>query len=588
MKTKTTKLSVLAFLGLGLVAYGQDYSGKIGINYNKPNATLEIKGKSDNTDKTLEGLIIPNVSKNKAYLMTTNTEMPLKESTLIYVDNISDYTTSPVDTKVADITEKGYYFWNGTKWVKTVGSISGNTGGGLWAERFNTSSGLKETYLVSANNDGLKYDYDKTGLTLDFINPTGSTDTFDTSATISSYGFFSTRFHNHGYGPSLALSGGRGQKNNPLDSQAGDVLGRIYFNPVLKGSTHGYGAVIQTKLLEVKSPDSFSTNLTLGARGIGETTPYYTMVLTETNRVGIGTANPESRLQVIGEIRGNGLRTDGAETMGGMLILQNPKKTGDNQVERWVFSNTNAADTSWGSYRDGLSLWKYNKNSTEGVSNPVLFISDKGAVGIGPNYVYSPSSPDNYPMTERLNVDGAISARSLLGDGIRNVVADANGKLIIGNESNGGALSKLWSNDSTTKLVKLINISDGLTPRTESNRVTIADDGAITAKSFIGYNGATIFPDYVFQKYYTGTSSIKSDYNFKTLSQVEDFVKTNGHLPGYLSASKIKEQGYIDLMATQLTNVEKIEELYLHLLEKDKEVKELKERLEKLEKLLQK
>ncbi|WPC14547.1 hypothetical protein LEQ04_08035 [Riemerella anatipestifer] len=116
--------------------------------------------------------------------------------------------------------------------------------------------------------------------------------------------------------------------------------------------------------------------------------------------------------------------------------------------------------------------------------------------------------------------------------------------------------------------------------------------GNVKATGFIGAN-ASIFPDYVFQKYYTGTSSLKADYSFKTLSQVEDFVKTNGHLPGYKSAAEIKKQGYIDLMATQLTNVEKIEELYLHLLEKDKEVKalkakneELETRLEQIEKLL--
>ncbi|MCE3025343.1 hypothetical protein [Riemerella anatipestifer] len=72
MKTKTTKLSVLAFLGLGLMAYGQ-YDGKVGINTDKPNATMEIKGKSTNTTDTLEGLIIPNVSKNKAFQMGGNT-----------------------------------------------------------------------------------------------------------------------------------------------------------------------------------------------------------------------------------------------------------------------------------------------------------------------------------------------------------------------------------------------------------------------------------------------------------------------------------------------------------------------------------
>ncbi|MCE3024611.1 hypothetical protein LW131_07230, partial [Riemerella anatipestifer] len=116
--------------------------------------------------------------------------------------------------------------------------------------------------------------------------------------------------------------------------------------------------------------------------------------------------------------------------------------------------------------------------------------------------------------------------------------------------------------------------------------------GNVKATGFIGTNAA-IFPDYVFQKYYTGTSSIKADYNFKTLSQVEDFVKTNGHLPGYQSAEAIKKQGYIDLMATQLTNVEKIEELYLHSIEQDKALKakdakiaELEARLQKLEALL--
>ncbi|MDY3363794.1 hypothetical protein PG623_07250 [Riemerella anatipestifer] len=135
------------------------------------------------------------------------------------------------------------------------------------------------------------------------------------------------------------------------------------------------------------------------------------------------------------------------------------------------------------------------------------------------------------------------------------------------------------------------NVGIGVDTPTEKLEVA----GRVKATSFAGTNGATLFPDYVFQKYYTGTSSLKADYSFKTLSQVEDFVKTNGHLPGYLSASKIKEQGYIDLMATQLTNVEKIEELYLHSIEQDKalkakdaEIKELKERLSKIEALLSK
>ncbi|MDY3363349.1 hypothetical protein PG623_04960 [Riemerella anatipestifer] len=121
----------------------------------------------------------------------------------------------------------------------------------------------------------------------------------------------------------------------------------------------------------------------------------------------------------------------------------------------------------------------------------------------------------------------------------------------------------------------------GIGTTTPAEKLEVA--GKVKATAFIGTNGASIFPDYVFQKYYTGTSSLKADYSFKTLSQVENFVKTNGHLPGYQSAEAIKKQGYIDLMATQLTNVEKIEELYLHSIEQDKALKAKDARIESLE-----
>ncbi|VDH04051.1 hypothetical protein [Bergeyella zoohelcum] len=185
--------------------------------------------------------------------------------------------------------------------------------------------------------------------------------------------------------------------------------------------------------------------------------------------------------------------------------------------------------------------------------------------------------------SEKLDVAGNIKSSSLASNaGNRHVYADANGVLKIGT-TDVTTLASLWTEDVTNNSITLAVNSDG---STRSNAVSILDDGKVHASSFMGTNGATIFPDYVFQKYYTGTSSIKADYNFKSLSQVEDFVKANGHLPGYKSAATIKAQGYVDLMETQLTNVEKIEELYLHLMEKEKEIQDLKQRLERLEQLL--
>ncbi|WP_161531978.1 hypothetical protein [Riemerella anatipestifer] len=135
----------------------------------------------------------------------------------------------------------------------------------------------------------------------------------------------------------------------------------------------------------------------------------------------------------------------------------------------------------------------------------------------------------------------------------------------------------LYTNKGTVRFGDKLGV--GVNNPTEMVEVA----GKVKAAAFMGTNGATLFPDYVFQKYYTGTSSLKADYNFKTLSQVEDFVKTNGHLPGYQSAEAIKKQGYIDLMETQLTNVEKIEELYLHSIEQDKALKAKDAKIAELE-----
>ncbi|QIE59707.1 hypothetical protein G5B37_09060 [Rasiella rasia] len=106
-------------------------------------------------------------------------------------------------------------------------------------------------------------------------------------------------------------------------------------------------------------------------------------------------------------------------------------------------------------------------------------------------------------------------------------------------------------------------------------------------------NTAT-YPDYVFENYFEGVSEINPAYNFKTLSEVEKFIKQNGHLPGVKAYEEIKAAGMkISLSETTIKNLEKIEELFLYSIEISKENKLLKEqlaaqekRLEKIEKLL--
>ncbi len=87
--------------------------------------------------------------------------------------------------------------------------------------------------------------------------------------------------------------------------------------------------------------------------------------------------------------------------------------------------------------------------------------------------------------------------------------------------------------------------------------------------------------DYVFQKYYTGKSELKSDYVIPTLAEIENFTKKNHHLPDVPSAQEIQQNG---LSLGEMSNVllQKIEELTLYAIEQNKKLIMQQEEMERL------
>lgn len=79
--------------------------------------------------------------------------------------------------------------------------------------------------------------------------------------------------------------------------------------------------------------------------------------------------------------------------------------------------------------------------------------------------------------------------------------------------------------------------------------------------------------DYVFDE----------NYDLKSLSEVEAYVKANKHLPGVPSATELKSEG---MSVSEMTNLllEKVEELTLHLIRVEKENQALKAEIEALKK----
>lgn len=95
-------------------------------------------------------------------------------------------------------------------------------------------------------------------------------------------------------------------------------------------------------------------------------------------------------------------------------------------------------------------------------------------------------------------------------------------------------------------------------------------NGTIRASTLIT-NGGT-WPDYVFS----------GSHQLAPLSETEDFITSNGHLPGVPSAAEISESG-VDVGSMQRVLLEKIEEITLRLIDISKQNDCLKKRIMDLE-----
>lgn len=104
---------------------------------------------------------------------------------------------------------------------------------------------------------------------------------------------------------------------------------------------------------------------------------------------------------------------------------------------------------------------------------------------------------------------------------------------------------------------------------------------------FISNNTTIQVPDYVFQHYFSGNSKLKADYEFKSLKEIEAFVKRYKHLPGIKSAQQVQEEGVWNISESNIQNLEKIEELFLHTIEQEHKIKTLQSENQNLSEELQ-
>ena len=332
--------------------------------------------------------------------------------------------------------------------------------------------------------------------------------------------------------------------------------------------------------------------------------------------VGIGTADPKYKLDVIGDISLGGDRSRGLNIVqfymslgetenGASTILGNNIKVADNE-NNMLKVHRNASDGSgWMriNYHHGFTFHRLapsavgTKVSEDG--GELFRITPTGNVGIGTK---DPGS--------KLNVIGNISigggwdrgfnitqsymslgetengASTILGNNIK-VADDENNMLKVHRSSSDGsgwmrinyhhgftfhrfapsAVGTKVSEDGGElfRITPAGNVGIGTTK--PQSLLTV--NGTITSKEVkVTLEG---WSDFVFEP----------GYDLPTLEEVEEHIKEHKHLPDVPNEAEVKENG-LSLGESNAVLLQKIEELTLYLIEQNKEIKSLKEEIKEL------
>ena len=142
-----------------LIGFSQLHA-QVGISTETPMATLHVKEYANANDKP-EGVMAPQLTKLQLANKLVGTFNTNQTGSIVYVtDNTSDVSGKPSETQVVDVNSIGYYYFDGTKWVKMLTGFAvrnANNGLSLSGETVQLGGLLIKPTTIDQNENTLAF-----------------------------------------------------------------------------------------------------------------------------------------------------------------------------------------------------------------------------------------------------------------------------------------------------------------------------------------------------------------------------------------------------------------------------------------------
>ncbi len=252
---------------------------------------------------------------------------------------------------------------------------------------------------------------------------------------------------------------------------------------------------------------------------------------------------------------------------------------------------------------EGLKLWANNNTAKIISSNNNQFtVLGDGRTSIRTQnttnaFEVIDASNNKTNFTVKANGELAIGGPSIIGSGVMlNVTTiDKPGLVVKSDHTAPGPFNintRIWVNRDDTKALEVWNSQSGSKPTpfvilgngktcvgcNDPGTFMLAVEGKLGARE-IKVTMQNPWPDFVFEK----------EYQLAPLDIVKSYIETNRHLPGIPSAQEIEKEAFgLDIAKMQGLQMQKIEDIYLYLIEMKKEINTLKQENEELKKQISK